>query len=228
MEMNEERARRMIAINDADVTVMSAGTRIEFEEKLSAIYFPIYGGLIGHRLLIIHKDNVDRFAQVKSLEDLSQLVAGQGYNWPDLDVFEHAKLPVHADEYQTLFKLVELQRIDYFPRGANEPFSELERFKLEHPSLIVEPNLLLVYPFALYFFVSNENQRLHDAILSGLQKAHADGSFLEFFRTHPATKLMLGEAKLENRMRFELDNPTMSEETLSIPKKYWFNMSWQP
>lgn len=227
-EMNETRARVMIADNQSEVTVMSAGTRIEFENALNAVFIPLYGGLIGHRIFIIHKDNIDKFAQVKSLGDLQKFNAGQGSDWPDLDVFKQVALPVYVEEYPVLFRLVEFKRVDYFPRGANEPFVELERFNSEYPSLVVEPNLLLVYPFALYFFVSNENQSLHNAISNGLQKAHEDGSFLEFFRTHPVTKKMLEMAKLENRIRFDLKNPTMSERTLSIPDEYWFNLSWLP
>ena len=106
-EMNEKRARLMIANNQGDVTVMSAGTRIEFENELKAVFIPLYGGLIGHRIFIVHKDNVDKFSNVKSLNDLRKFNAGQGFDWPDLDVFEQAQLPVFAEEYPVLFRLVE-------------------------------------------------------------------------------------------------------------------------
>jgi hypothetical protein len=227
-EMNEARARRMIAQNDPEVTVMSGGTSEAFEEQLAAVYVPIYGGLIGHRLFIIHKDNLEQYAQIRTLEDLQPYLAGQGHNWPDITVFKDAKLPVVASEYPILFKLAEYKRIDYFPRGANEAFLELERFNTDYPSLVVEPTLMLVYPYALYFFVSHDNTKLHDAILRGLKAAHEDGSFVEFFRSHPTTRKMLQAAQLDDRNRIDINNPTMSNATLSIPDPYWFHTSWQP
>ncbi|WP_196160466.1 hypothetical protein [Reinekea sp. G2M2-21] len=227
MEMNEERARRMIMIGAEEVTIMSAGTQADFEEKLQAIYIPLYGGLIGNRIFIIHKDLLEAFSQVKNLTDLRQFTAGQGPTWPDVAVFKNAELPLMTEEYPNLFTLTEYKRIDYFPRGANEPFVELERFKEEYPNLVVEPSVSLVYPFAVYYFVSKENKALHDAVYHGLIKAHEDGSFIEFFRTHPATRKMLDNAHMQNRVRITINNPTMSDRTLSIPSQYWFDSSWQ-
>jgi hypothetical protein len=178
-------------------------------------------------LFIVHKDNVEKFERVHSLDDLKNLVAAQGRNWPDVAVFEHAGLPVETEEYPTLFKLIELKRVDYFPRGANEPFLEVERFQAEYPSLTIDNHVLLVYPYALYFFVSKENTALHDAIEKGLQQAHAEGSFLAFFRSHPATKKMLENAQLGGRLRIDIENPTMSAETLAVPGEFWYNESWQ-
>lgn len=228
VEMNEERARRVIAEQSTDVNVMSAGTQKRFEAQLSPIYIPLYGGLVGHRIFIIHKDNLNAFAQVNSLTELRKFVAAQGTSWPDLAVLNKAQLPVQTAEYPTLFRLIEFKRLGYFPRGANEPFEELSRFNLQYPSLVVEPHLLLIYPAAVFFFVSQRNPKLHQVIQQGLEKAHEDGSFLEFFRKHPVTRKMLESANLESRKRFYLENPAMTKQSLSIAEKYWFNTRWQP
>lgn len=225
-EMNEERARRTILSGSDAVSVMSAGTRVEFEEQLKAIYIPLYGGLIGHRVFIIHEDNLDMFSEINTLQELSEYTSGQGHAWPDVDVLRESGLKVETAEYSTLFRLVEFKRIDYFPRGANEPFAELERFNTEYPSLVVEPTISLIYPYALFFFVAPDNRQLHDAIKLGLERAHADGSFYDFFQSHPVTQKMIVKAGLQERTKITISNKTMSEETLNIPGEYWFSEDW--
>lgn len=226
LEMNESRARVMISHNSPSVTVMSSGTSIAFESELQAVYIPLFGGLIGYRLFIVHQDNRNLFANVSNLQDLQQFTAGMGRDWADVEVFEQAALPVATNEYPMLFKLVEGKRIDYFPRGANEPFAELERFLPEYPSLAIDQHVVLVYPYALYYFVSKNNQALHDAIEKGLKAAHSDGSFLAFFNNHPATQKMLTNARLGERVRIDINNPNMTAETLAIPARYWYGESW--
>ena len=82
--------------------------------------------------------------------------------------------------------------------------------------------LAFYYPWVKLFFVQNGNQRLHDAIYDGLQKAHADGSFQELFFNHPSNKKSLEQSRLQERRLFMLDNAYMSAETRAIDQKYFF------
>ncbi|MBF0249544.1 MAG: hypothetical protein HQL35_02825 [Alphaproteobacteria bacterium] len=227
VEMPEERARRVLMENGGDVTVMWSGTAKAFEEDLLPVRIPTTGGLLGYRLFLVNQKDLRKFAAVRSLNDLRRYTAGQGTNWSDVSILEASGLKVHAAKYHLLFNLLDKQRIDYFPRGANEIFEEFERFRPKNPDLAVEPNLVLVYPFASFFFVSKSNPALHDAIHQGFVNAHADGSFLEFFRSHPSTATVLAQARLDQRLRIDIGNPLMTEETLAIPSQYWFDPSWQ-
>lgn len=225
--MPEARARDLIMRNSKSVTVVFSGTSRKFEQQLMPVRIPAYGGLLGFRLFLINQRLSEEFLNIKTLEDLKRFTPGQGSNWSDVEILRNAGLKVHTTKYQLLFGLLNKGRIDYFPRGASEIFDEYERFKADNAQLAIEQDLVLVYPFASFFFVSKENQSLHDAIYSGLVKAHKDGSFLAFFRTHPTTADVLSKANLEQRHRIDISNPSMTEETLAIPKQYWFSPEWQ-
>ena len=43
---------------------------------------------MGHRILMVHKDNIDLMANVQSLDDLKKFSFGQGRGWTDVDILE--------------------------------------------------------------------------------------------------------------------------------------------
>lgn len=225
--MPEARARELVSRNSKAVTVVFSGTSKQFEEQLLPVRIPAYGGLLGFRLFLIHQHDAPRFSKIRTVQDLRTLVSGQGSNWSDVEILRKAGLTVHTTKYPLLFALLDKQRIDYFPRGASEIYEEYDRYKANNPNLAIEQALVMVYPFASFFFVSKDNQALHDAIYQGLARAHADGSFLQFFQSHPTTANVLAKAKLNQRHRINIDNPLMTNETLAIDQNYWFNANWQ-
>lgn len=205
-----------------EITVAWVGTSAVYERRFLPVRVPIYRGLLGYRLFIIHKDNQRLFDRVTSLTRLANFRAGQGTGWADIEILENAGLIVHAAPYDSLINMLSHRRIDYFPRGVNEAFPELAAQKAEHADLRVEENLLLVYPFALFFFVNRDNRPLAAAIRSGLERAYDDGSFLSLFNSHPHIQSILDRADLDRRRRFDVPNPLLSEETRAIPDRYWF------
>ena len=69
----------------------------------------------------------------------------------------------------------------------NEPWDELKaRPKLLN--LVIEPNLMLVYPAPIYFCKQKKNAKLARRIKKGLDLAIEDGSFDKLFYDHPAIK----------------------------------------
>ncbi len=225
--MPEARARALIEKNSALVTVVFSGTSRQFEETLKPVRIPLYGGLLGHRLFLINRQRQSEFNAIKTLEALKPLTSGQGSNWSDVEILSAAGLNVHTTKYHLLFGLLEKQRIDYFPRGVTEIFEEHQRYHPQFPNLAIESKLVLVYPFASFFFVSQQNTALHDAIYEGLVRAHQNGAFHTFFRSHPSTYEALKQANLKDRVRIDIPNPLMTEETLAIEPQYWFNPTWE-
>jgi ABC-type amino acid transport substrate-binding protein len=177
--------------------------------------------LLGHRIFIINKARQAEFNRIKSLEDLKLFTAGQGIGWQDLEILKAAGLPVFASKYDLLFKMLAAGRIDYFPRGANEPFGELAARGNSAASLAVESNLMLIYPFDLFFYTSKENEVLASAIEKGLQAAYADGSYLALFNNDEGIRRTLAEARLKDRTRIAIDNPLLSAEDKKISGEYW-------
>lgn len=219
-ELNQ--SRLMDAIKSRDVDVMWAGFDPTLESELKPVRIPIYKGLLGHRIFIIKKENQARFDNIKTLEDLKQLKAGQGTQWGDTQILKSADIPVVTTlKYTNLFLMLEGERFDYFPRALIEPWGEVaDRPEL---NLTVEKNVMLVYPFAMYFFVSKDNQDLHDKLYQGFEMAIADGSFDELFFNNQLIKDALNKTNIKNRTVIKIANPAMHPDTPVDRKEFWLD-----
>lgn len=219
-KMNQERARSLL--DHGDISVFDAGTSAEFETRFDAVYFPIDRGLSGFRLLLIHKDAQQAFAPILSLGELRRMVAGQGPGWADSKVLTAAGIHVRTAEFESLFRMVNAKRIDFYPLGADEAYTLLERYHALAPDVMVEPHLVLQYPFSRLFFVRKGDTELRDAILGGLQKSFADGSLLRFFEQDERFHTSLQRAGLKQRIVIGLDNPYLTPAFRQIPKEYFY------
>lgn len=218
-----EQARAAVALRTGtEVTLLWNGMSAKLERDLRPIRIPLYRGVLGYRLFIINKASQAKFSAVRTLDDLRTLTAGQALGWPDVEILEAAGLPVEAFRYDLLFRLVGLNRIDYFPRGANEIFAEIEQRKADAPDLAVERDLMLVYPFDSFFYTSKANEALATTIEQGLLKAYDDGSYLKYFNDSPYIRQMLTDAHLDSRRRIDIPNPLLSPETAALPDKFWY------
>lgn len=218
---NQGRNVRILSGRNPPFNLMWTGTSPQREDALMPVRFPLTRGLLGIRLFIIRKDRQSLFDQVNGLDDMRDLLAGQGLNWPDSGILRHAGLLVSESGYDSLFRLLSSGRIDYFPRGANEPFSELEAVKEEHPDLVVENNLAIAYPFDMFFFVNKRDTDIHDAISYGLEQIWRNGKFMENFNSHPDIRALRKKARLDQRRIFVIDNPLLTSESRAIPDEYW-------
>ncbi|MCG3722028.1 diguanylate cyclase [Vibrio cincinnatiensis] len=219
---NETRLTEEIQANNIDV--MWAGASSERDEKLLAIRIPIFKGLMGHRLFIIRSGDQAKFSQIKNLSQLRALKAGQATFWGDTQVIEQANLPIVTTiKYNNLFPMLEGGRYDYFPRGVLEPWEEVAQHT--QLNLAVEKDLMLIYPFALYFYVSRDNQPLYNQIYQGFMSAIDDGSFDSLFFNHPLIKDTLAKANLGQRTILRIDNPYMHPDTPYENKKFWLDIN---
>jgi hypothetical protein len=218
-----DRGRALLSLeNDDGINVYWTSMSAEVEARLRPVRLPIYRGLIGQRLLIINKNRQADFDRVRSLHDLRQFTAGQGFGWADTKILEAAGLKVESGRYDLLFKQVQQGRIDYFPRGTTEAFSEVEAHRGSEPDLAVERHLLIAYPSDLMFFTSKANEALAATIERGMRAAYDDGSYMRLFNAHPFVRNALEEADLDNRIRIELPNPLLSDEDRAIPARFWY------
>jgi hypothetical protein len=189
--------------NSEGIDVLSTMTSVEREAKLLPIRIPIDRGMLGWRLLLIRKADAERFSKIRTVDELKTLIAGQGSDWPDSQILRANGFTVNGTaNYEALFNMLDKGRFDFFPRGATEIWREIDLYK---DQLMVEPNLALRYPSAIYFFVRKADTRLADDIGNGLQKMIADGSFDKIYLEHFGD--MIARSKLKGRRVFDLDNP---------------------
>jgi hypothetical protein len=204
--------------NNEGIDVLTTMTSATREEEMTPIRIPIDKGLIGWRLLLINKAQASKFINITSLDDLKKLIAGQGNDWPDVQIMRANGLNVYGTtNYLSLFSMLESQRLDYFPRSVGEIWSEADHYQQR---LMIEPSIVLHYPTAIYFFVRKGNTRLATDISEGLEKMIADGSFEKLFQEHFGD--MIKRSALKERRVFELTNPLMPAGMPVERKNLWF------
>jgi hypothetical protein len=214
-EMSQTRAARELELGNIDF--IWTGTSAEYEQRFRAVRIPVLRGLDGYRICVIDPERQSAFSAVDSLDDLKQLTIGQDPGWSDVKILEAAGLKVVTAPYDALPNMVERDRFDCFLRGAHEAPNEVAK----HPALAVENELLVVYPFTSFFFVNKTDAALAEALETGLRKAYEDGRFMQYFNGHPAIRAIFDEGRIEQRRRFNIPNPFLTDETRAIPEQFW-------
>lgn len=208
--------RQLIQVNDGDTDIIWAVTSKQREHSHFAVYFPLTGGLMGYRVSIINGVSADQFTNIESLEGLTDKLAVQGMDWPDTEILRYNGLKVEEQPYASLFKLIDRQLADYFPRSVIEINNEISSKK--KLNLIIEPSFAFYYPSPMYFFVNKENHELGQRILSGLIMALKDGSLLKLFNAQPFASKAL--SMLLERHIINLENPNLSYQSRTALESY--------
>jgi hypothetical protein len=213
-EMSQTRAARELELGNVDF--IWTGTSADYEQRFRAVRIPVMRGLDGYRICVIDPARQPAFGAVKSLADLQQLSIGQDPGWSDVKVLDAAGFKIVTAPYNSLFDMVARDRFDCFLRGVHEAPTDVAK----HPGLAVERDLLIVYPFTSFFFVNKANTKLAEDLENGLKRAYEDGSFMAYFKNHPAIKAIF-ETGIDRRRRFDIANPLLTEETRAIPAEFW-------
>jgi hypothetical protein len=192
----------------------------EREDELLPVRIPLEKGLLGYRVFLIRAGDQGRFSKITSLNELKTLLAGQGQDWNSTRILEHNGFAVvTANNYHSLFRMLRDGRFDFFPRGLNEVWAELEAKK--DLGLTLEQGLLLRYPATSYFFVNKRNTPLAARLEKGLRAALADGSFDRLVTGHPSHRELFRLAKLSERRVLRLDNPFLPKATPLDETRLW-------
>lgn len=223
IDMNVGRAIDYLKRGDEKtVNVLWTTTSKEREALMLPIRIPIRKGLLGYRIFLIRKQDKEKFAAIKSIEELKKLKVGQGHIWNDVKIFQANGFGlVKGSSYEGLFEMLCKGRFDYFSRGINEAPTEYETRKGKLPNLWVEETILLYYPWPKYFFTSKKNPTLAIQIEQGLKMMINDGSFdKHFFKYHHDD---IKKVNLQKRFFFVLHNPLLPSTTPLDRKELWFD-----
>ena len=205
VRMQQGRALLMLR-QGKGIDIVCFMTSAERETSMLPIRIPIDKGLIGWRLLLVNKERAGTPGWT-DLDQLKQLRAGQGSDWPDFDILRANGFKVHGtSNYEGLFTMLAQGRIDYFPRSVNEIWSEADMHSQE---LAVEPSIVLRYPSASYYFVRKGNEKLAADVTAGLEKMIADGSFDKLFLEYYGD--LLKRSGLKERRIIDLRNPLLPD-----------------
>ena len=207
--------------NPMAISVGLYGAGLELNRRLQPVPIPVTGGILGLRAGWTHRDEVERMASVRSLNDLRDIVLLQGLGWSDVDVFDASGMRTFTARSDDLFRLVDNRRVHLFPRGI----AELERDALivrdTAASTQLDPHLLVAYPFAGFFYVSRSNPALADAIQLGFERAIDDGSYQELVERLILTPWLRRHLQLANRSVVVLPNPVAASVLADVDPTHW-------
>ena len=197
------------------------GAETALADDLIAIEIPTTRGLIGFRKFIIAKSQRQEFAGINSLSALSLKIACQGQHWADTTILTQAGLRVTTSvNYETLFQMVALGRCDYFPRGYHDVLLELEQRATTYPELMRYDDIMLHYPFAVFFYVSKSAPELAEKLQAGMEIAAKTGQINELMQQHPLTKAVFPLINGKPEFFLSIPNPTMQFDDISN-SDYW-------
>ncbi len=207
------------------INVHNAPTTVEWEEKSIPVLFPLLKGLLNYRIFLVHKDNLDKFKAVETVDDLKKLTAGVGSQWSTTKALRKVggfKIET-GDSYEGLFAMLNGKRFDYLIRGMNEVFREYDERKEKYPQMRVEPYLLMELPLPWFFFVSPKYKRIADRITYGLEKMKADGSFDKIFYEFYGE--VVKKSNLPNRKLFRVKNRLLKPHDIYNDPSYWLDVN---
>lgn len=189
--------------NNGVINVMWDGSNKQREDELLPIRISLLRQLNDYRVFLIRREDIGKFAAIKSLDELRKLSAGAGVNWPSTEILRHNGLPVVTSiAYEYLFPMLEVKRFDYLPRGIYEAWYEQRAHAAK--GFVIEPTIFLHYSVPFYFFVSRDDPQLASRIERGLRIALRDGSFDKLFNSFPAFRRSEAEIAAGKRRIFEL------------------------
>lgn len=151
LPMNE--ARYLLELKTGrSINVAWSSTSVEKEHDYLPIRIPLRKGLLGYRIALINRNLQQKADQIGSIEDLRKMSLGQGIGWGDTRVYAANGISVRTAAYEDLFYLTAQNRVQLFPRGINEVYVEMAARQAAFPDLMIEPKLLIYYPWPYYFF----------------------------------------------------------------------------
>jgi ABC-type amino acid transport substrate-binding protein len=194
-----------------DIFGTVAGNAKLANEKKILIPLPLMKGLLGYRILIIRATDKEKFAAIKSAQQLQQLRLGIPSTWADAELFRQNGYKVEEKgSFDDLFTRLENNEFDYVSFGANEVAGVFAQRAVQSGKLIVDSSLLVYYPFPLVFYVNPNNKALAERVTAGLKIISSNGELDKIFNRYFGAEL---EAlNLSARTKITLKNPILPAE----------------
>ena len=210
-----------VARNPYQLSVGVYGAGRALNQRLRPIEIPVTGGLLGLRVGWTSQAALPDLNTVHHLDDLRRFTLLQGLGWSDVDVFDAAGLRIYTARSENFFRLIDNNRVQLFPRGLSELAAESVLVQRTAPETVMDPHLLMAYPFAGFFYVSPKDGPLADAIRRGFEQAMRDGSYQRLLEETIMTPWLRAALNLHSRRVLVLRNPEAQEVLAGVDPRHW-------
>ncbi|WP_299978045.1 hypothetical protein [uncultured Pseudoteredinibacter sp.] len=172
----------------------------------------LVAGLMGFRMLLSHKQNLEKLSGIQSIEQMrTKLRIGFGQHWRDYSVLQANDLTlVGTPHYSNLFPMLEADRFDAIPRGLNQIFIEEQYWQSRFPDIQVFEEYAWYYPYPIYLYMHKDYQWIMERINYGFFRAMQDGRMRSLFKKHFQEEIDWLEKKQPKL--FVLKNPFLESE----------------
>jgi hypothetical protein len=223
-QSNYRRALYQITQGDTHIdmaTASQARLRLVQEGKLRLIPIPLDRGLLGWRINLLLRKDIDKLAPVKDAAALRKFTVGQHVGWPNIEIYRYADIPtkeIKKWSHGEFSEQLEAGFIDVFPLGLEETISYfLPLFQQHYPQVVADPHLLVRYPWFRFVWVSAgpDTDALYAVLQRGFDTIAANGDFLRIwnrYRSAPAADIY------RQRTIIELPNPFFDPSI--VPPRY--------
>ena len=123
----------------------------------SPLHHRLWTGDQLRHLRLRHRSQHERLAAIGSVDDLRSVVLLQGLGWSDVEIFDAAGLRTFTGRSENLLRLVDNRRLQLFLRGIDELEREAPIVATTTEGTSLDPDLLIAYPFAGFFYVGPDN-----------------------------------------------------------------------
>ncbi len=186
------------------------GTDIALADVIP-IPIDILHGLQGYRVCMINSEAGVDFSAINDVESLKHLRIAQGASWSELPIYHFNGIkPIEPPILGGLYPMLGLKRFDCIPLGVNEIATLYELEKTRYPFLAIEPSLLIVYDFPIYFYVSKKFPKIAERFALGLKKLTDNGDLEKLFKYYHQKQL--AQLNIKNRKIICLKSPFMDAE----------------
>jgi ABC-type amino acid transport substrate-binding protein len=190
-----------------------------FEDKflntsIDYIPFPLDLGLTGMRICFVNPKVGQAIQHITTIDELKKYTIGQGIGWADVEILrQNGFKVVTVQNYDGIFKMTAIGRVDLFCRGVNELPREYETFKNIN-NLTYDESFAIIYRLPRFFLMNKKNVALKKRIEEGLQIAYKDGSLQNTFQKYHASSIQF--SNLKQRKIFRIENPLIKK----LPRDY--------
>lgn len=218
--MSEARYMKELALDRSELSVAWSGPTYVDMASLHAVKEPIIKGLLSYRILLAHTDKLPAFSNIKNISELQKLRSAHAHGWGDSLVFDNAELPYLMSGYNSIFDLLQHQRVDYLSRGLTEVQDELASRVQSHPDVSAVPELMMFYPWPYYFYVNRSNHALEKRLLEGMRRIRESGEQDRIIMFCFADELKAFQAK--GRRVIRLQNPWLEADWQGSCPDCWY------
>ena len=204
-----------------EANIVWATSSHPLHDEMVPIGPPFLRGLGSYKHLWIRTADTEKFANIRTRDELKELILLTGRYWAGVHILEEQGFNLVKAHVENLPAMVMAGRGDALLWAITGSTAMNERYGARELEMAPASNLLVRLPQAAYFYMApGGSQDLYDAIASGLRTAYVDGSLDELIRNFPDIGDAYTHLVTDDQVVIDIKNPELSDEVIKQLETY--------